>query len=304
MPDDALRPSAQPARPDGAVDAVLVTGASGGIGRALALGLAASGFRVIAAMRDPAGRNADAAGEMTQVGATVVEIDVTDDEAVRAGIAHALEAAGAIDVLVNNAGVVMHGAMEATTVEDLRNLFETNVLGPHRMVRAVLPHMRARGRGLVLQISSGAGRIVLPGGGAYSASKWALEAMSEALKRELGEFGVDCCIVEPGPFATGALARSLREPSDLGVRQAYRALDEAKREDRVRDGSGRGPVAADPAGVVAPVAGLIRSPRGSRPTRLLIHPYAELLEPYNRQLADIEAAVLHDRFPDFTSNGF
>lgn len=246
---------------------------------------------------------ADRGSELADRGITVVDIDVTRDDSVREGVERAVDLTGRLDVLVNNAGVVMHGAMEATTDDDLRRLFDTNVLGPHRMARAALPYMRAQGRGLIVQVSSGAGRIVLPGGGAYSASKWALEAMGEALKWELGEFGVDCVIVELGPFETAAFGSSLRRPSDDARSAVYRNLNEAKQKDRQRDGHGPGTSAAKPETVVKPVAQLIRAPRGERPTRLTIHPYADRLDPYNRSLAAIESEVLAERFPDFMLNG-
>lgn len=283
---------------------VLITGTSSGVGRALSLGLNDLGYRVVATMRYSTGRNRIARITLEDRGIIVVDIDVNDSDSVQRGVESALAAVGAIDILVNNAGLVMHGPLEATTERDLIALFNTNVLGPHRMIRAVLPHMRQQRSGLVLQISSGAGRIVLPGGGAYSASKWAIEAMGEAIKWELSHFGVDCVNVELGPLATEALGRSLQEPSDHGVSSQYTELGAAKKRDRIRNGQGSGPSEDHPSTVVEPIHRMIQMERGSRPTRIAIHPYADRLEPYNRMLANIESDVFEDRFPEFTSNGF
>jgi NAD(P)-dependent dehydrogenase (short-subunit alcohol dehydrogenase family) len=189
---------------------ILITGASTGFGYKLARGLREAGERPIASMRDPAVKNAPAARELAAAGIDVVAIDVTRDDSVEDGVADTLQRTGRIDVLVNNAGYGLMGPMEAATVEDLKEQFETNLFGAHRMIRAVLPHMRARGDGLLIHLSSGAGRFALPAGGVYCASKWALEAMGECLRYELAPLGIDSTIVEPGPYATDFATRSLR----------------------------------------------------------------------------------------------
>ena len=178
---------------------VLITGTSTGIGRAAAGMLAAKGYRVLATMRSPE-KGRDLAEEAKANGwdLGVVPLDVRDDASVRT----ALEQAGDIDVLVNNAGFEVWGPLEEMTVDDLKDQFETNVYGPFRLITAVLPRMRRRGGGVIVNVSSVAGRVSAPLNGLYSASKFALEALSETIHYETGHFGVRCHIVEPGGVAT------------------------------------------------------------------------------------------------------
>ena len=181
---------------------ILITGASSGFGKLIVTDLVKAGHRVVGSMRDIAGRNADAVEEFKALGVKVVEIDVTDDASVKAGVAAATRIMGTVDTLINNAGVGAHGLQENFSADDFRRLFDINVFGVQRMIRAVLPDMRARGDGLILNISSLLGRVALPFYGPYNASKWALEAMSENYRAELSAFGVDIAIVEPGGFPT------------------------------------------------------------------------------------------------------
>lgn len=165
----------------------LITGCSTGIGRALALELTRRGHEVIATAR-----RLEALSDLPV--AHRLALDVTSEASISAAVA----AAGHIDVLVNNAGVGIWGPVEATSLEDVQRVFDTNVYGPLRMMRAVLPQMRMRGSGAVLQVSSAAGRFTGPLVGIYAASKHALEAYSEAMRIELASFGVRMTIVEPG----------------------------------------------------------------------------------------------------------
>jgi NAD(P)-dependent dehydrogenase (short-subunit alcohol dehydrogenase family) len=178
---------------------VLITGASTGIGRAAAEMLAAKGYRVLATMRTPSkGDDLAASAKSNGWDLTILPLDVRDDVSVKS----ALDAAGDIDVLVNNAGFEVWGPLEEMTVEDLKDQFETNVYGPFRLITAVLPGMRQRGNGIIVNVSSVAGRVGAPLNGLYSASKYALEALSETLHYETGHFGLRCHIVEPGGVAT------------------------------------------------------------------------------------------------------
>jgi NAD(P)-dependent dehydrogenase (short-subunit alcohol dehydrogenase family) len=174
---------------------VLITGASSGIGAACAARLAAAGHRVFGASRRPAAPG-PAGGEW-------LTLDVCDAASVAAGVEHVLRSAGRIDVLVNNAGMGIAGAVEDTPPEDLLVQLDTNLLGPLRLVRAVAPVMRAQGRGRIVQVSSLAGRIGIPFQGAYSASKFALEGLSEALALELRPLGIDVVLVQPGDVRSG-----------------------------------------------------------------------------------------------------
>jgi NAD(P)-dependent dehydrogenase (short-subunit alcohol dehydrogenase family) len=182
----------------------LITGASSGIGRATALHLAVRGFRVHATMRTPqaAGPSLVEQARSEALPITVSQLDVTDPASVARAVSAVLADSGHIDVLINNAGIGDLGPVEMVSEDDTRRMFETNVFGPLRMLRAVLPGMRARHHGTIVNVSSVAGRIVGGGNGMYAATKHALEAASEALALEVCQFGIRVAIIEPGFFAT------------------------------------------------------------------------------------------------------
>jgi NAD(P)-dependent dehydrogenase (short-subunit alcohol dehydrogenase family) len=176
------------------MSSVLITGASKGIGRATAAEFARRGYRVVATARDPRSL-ADLVVDQR------LPLDVTDP----ASVAAAVRAAGEVDVLVSNAGVIFYAAVEATPPEKLAELFDLNTTGALRVAQAVLPGMRERGSGRLLFMSSVAGRIVLPPGAAYQATKWALEALVESLAIEVAPFGLEAALLEPGAVSSGAL---------------------------------------------------------------------------------------------------
>jgi NAD(P)-dependent dehydrogenase (short-subunit alcohol dehydrogenase family) len=176
------------------MSSVLITGASRGIGRAIATEFAERGHRVVATARDP--RTLDDL-EVDQR----LTLDVTDE----ASVAAAIEAAGDIDVLISNAGVIFYAAVEATPPAEFERLLQHNTIGALRVAQAVLPQMRERGHGRLLFMSSIAGRIVLPPGAAYAATKWALEALVEALAIEVAPLGIEAALLEPGAVSSGAL---------------------------------------------------------------------------------------------------
>ncbi|MET8629455.1 oxidoreductase [Kitasatospora sp. NPDC004669] len=179
----------------------LITGANSGFGRAIAEAAVAAGDTVVAAARRP---EALAELEAAHPGRVVpVRLDVTDHDQISAAVEEALSRLGRIDVLVNNAGRGLIGAVEESTDRELRDLMDLHFFGPAALTRAVLPHMRARGSGAVVQMSSMGGRFSFPGVGAYSATKFALEGLSEALAQEVAGFGIKVLIVEPGAFRTG-----------------------------------------------------------------------------------------------------
>jgi NAD(P)-dependent dehydrogenase (short-subunit alcohol dehydrogenase family) len=184
-----------------------ITGASAGFGRAIAEAALARGDSVVATARKPAALDDLVAGAPDRV--LALPLDVTDLGQVGSAVAEAV-ATGGIDVLVNNAGHGLVGAVEELTDADLRELLEVNVLGPMALTRAVLPHLRARGSGHIVQMSSVGGVIGNPGHAAYAMTKFALEGLSEALAGEVAPFGVRVTIVEPGPFRTGFAGRSMR----------------------------------------------------------------------------------------------
>ena len=176
---------------------VLITGCSTGIGRAAAERLHEAGHTVYASARDLA-----AIEDLGARGMKTVTLDVTDDASIVAAVAQVMGDAGRIDVLVNNAGYGLYGPIEQQPMSEIRRQFDTNVLGLIRLTQEVLPHMRAQGAGRILNVSSMGGRITLPGGGLYHASKYAVEAISDALRIELAEFGIDVVLIEPGPVRT------------------------------------------------------------------------------------------------------
>ncbi|KNC49332.1 short-chain dehydrogenase/reductase SDR [Thecamonas trahens ATCC 50062] len=183
---------------------IFVTGATSGFGKLITETLSAQGHTIIATGRNLEGKNAEAAAELRALANVhVVELDATSTESVDAAVAAGIAAAGPIDVVINNAGAgIGAGLTEAVTPEQLAQQLDVNVVGVHRVVRAVLPGLRAQGSGHIINISSIVGRKVLPFMSAYVASKYALEAYSEALRYEVGQLGIIVSVVEPGGFGT------------------------------------------------------------------------------------------------------
>lgn len=195
---------------------ILVTGASSGIGRACALALAQQGHRVYGTSRAPHDEDS---------GFTMLRMDVTDTASVQTAVQTLLDREGRIDVVVNNAGIGYGGAIEDTAIEEAHAIFETNFFGVLRVCRAVLPTMRVQGSGTIINISSIGGLISLPFQSLYSASKYALEGMSESLRMEVKRFGVHVVLVEPGDTRTQFTAnrRSTQAAEESPVyREAYR----------------------------------------------------------------------------------
>ena len=183
---------------------VLITGATDGLGKALALLLAERGYHVFAAGRSPEKlAQLDAAARHKNWALDAITLDVCSDESVHHAVKNVLAKAGALDVLVNNAGVNYTAAVEDLTIDDWRAQFETNFFGVLRVTRAVLPHMRERRNGRILMMSSLGGLVTPPTQGAYSSSKHALEGLSNALRLELYPFGIDVVLIEPGYIITG-----------------------------------------------------------------------------------------------------
>ena len=195
---------------------VLITGASKGIGRATTVEFARRGYRVIATARDPRSlQDLDVAERL--------RLDVTDQHSVD----EAFAAAGEVDVLVSNAGVIFLGAVEASPVAEIERLFAQNTAGAIRVAQAVLPQMRQRGSGRLLFVSSVVGRMVFSGNAAYSATKWALESLGEALAIETAPFGIYTTLLEPGAVRSGALDDPLtyRLPEDPYTALATDGMD-------------------------------------------------------------------------------
>lgn len=184
--------------------AVLITGCSTGIGRTTAALLCARGFTVYATARQ-----VESMTELEQLGCRLLPLDVTDEDSMRQAVQAVERDCGAVSVLINNAGYSQSGAVEEVTMEQLRRQFETNVFGLVRLTQLVLPKMRAQGWGRIVNLSSIAGKMVFPGGGAYHATKHAVEALSDALRFEVRGFGIDVVLVEPGFIHTEFLATAV-----------------------------------------------------------------------------------------------
>ena len=257
-------------------ETVLVTGATSGLGKAAAIYLAEQGYRVFAAGRSGERRAAlEATARERQLALTTIEMDVRDDGSVDRAMAQ-IEAAGAsVDVLINNAGVAYVVPVEEIHLADLREQFEINVFGAVRVTQRVLPQMRARGRGRIINMSSLAGRLAFPLFGAYSGSKFALEGMTDALRLEVYPFGIDVVLIEPGYIPTAMeqtaleLGSSYREKLEHGpYANAYRGFVRAWR----RGTSGTRTTAEDCARVI------LRAVRETPPrTRYTVTPGSQFM---------------------------
>jgi NAD(P)-dependent dehydrogenase (short-subunit alcohol dehydrogenase family) len=272
---------------------ILLTGAAGGFGRLIANTLLDQGHKLAATMRDADGRNSEAAKALKARGATIISMDVTDDASVTAGIAQASQALGSPDVVINNAGLGVHGLQESFTADDLKRLFDINLFGVHRVNRALLPAWRARRSGLMINMSSLLGRVTMPFYGPYNASKWALEALSENYRTELSAFGIDVCIVEPGGYPTSFIDNLMR-PSDAARNTSYGPMADApaqtlKHFESVLTATPE----QNPQRVADAIAALIASPRGERPLRTTVDALGmgAAVNGYNDALAGLTAGL-------------
>ncbi|MBV2363321.1 SDR family NAD(P)-dependent oxidoreductase [Streptomonospora nanhaiensis] len=231
-----------------------VTGSSRGLGRAFVEAALSRGDRVAAAARDTASLDALVAAYGDAV--LPVELDVTDRTAAFTGVRRAAEHFGRLDVVVNNAGYAQIGAVEELSERELRDQFETNLFGAVWVVQAALPHLREQGSGHIVQLSSIAGLIAMPLGGAYQASKWALEALNETLAREVAGFGVKVTVIEPAGFATRGGKNP--DPLDNGhMAQLHPAYDDLRKS---LAGAMSGAPAGDPAAAARTLLTIVDSP--------------------------------------------
>src|SRR3954454_6821021 len=238
-------------------EAVLITGCSSGIGRATAERLAKNGHTVYATAR-----LLDAGKDLESHGCRLLARDVTDDASMAAAVKAVEDAEGAVGVLVNNAGYSQSGAVESVPMDAVRKQFETNVFGLVRMCQLVLPGMRAQRWGRIINISSMGGRLVFPGGGYYHATKFAVEALSDALRFEVKGFGIDVVLIEPGliktDFGTVAVG-SLAEETDGPYAQFNHAVGATV--GGAYEGGGMARLGAGPDAVAKAIEKAIRHPR-------------------------------------------
>src|SRR5437773_11344279 len=272
---------------------VLITGASSGFGRLIAETLARKNYQVLATMRNLNGRNAAAAREIRELAEReslsleVLELDVTDDFSVDRAVGEATAKCGRIDVLVNNAG---HGIMdlaESVTLAQAQRQLDVNFFGVLRMNRAVLPAMKRQGSGLLLHVSSGGGRLAIPGMGLYCASKFAMEALAETYRYELASQGIDSVILEPGAHST-PIADKLESGEDPERKAGYGEMAKvpARVLQLIRNSRANAQQIADK------VLEIIETPAGQRKLRYRVGPGGPGVERINTLTDEIQAELL------------
>ena len=273
---------------------VLITGIAGGFGKPTALALLARGYAVAGSVRSRIGKNAATVAELEAAGAKIVEMDVTDAASTERGVAEAISQIGGLDILFNNAGIGSYGIQELMSPEDMARVFDVNVMGVQRVMRAALPHLRAQGRGTVFYTSSLIGRIATPFYGTYSASKWALEAIVECYRTELSGFGIESCILEPGAMPT-AFFDGMVTPNDAereaeyGDFAAVPAMSNAGLAQMLEATSMQRPER-----IAEAVTALLDMPFGKKPFRTVVDHVGvgPEIERYNDVLHDVTRTVL------------
>lgn len=279
---------------------VVVTGCSSGFGRQVSEQLARKGDRVYATLRGTKEKNASIARELQALAAAenfdlrVLELDVTSTSSVDSAAAKILAESAAPDVVINNAGQMFVGFTEAFSADELTKQLDINVVGIHRVNRAFLPAMRKRGQGLIINISSVAGRMSVPFFGVYHASKWAVEGYSMALRAELASSGVDVVVVEPGPFTTALFPSSPRPEDTEGRAKSYPAVAHTTFEEMGSSFEGlfKDPeTPTDPALVVDRIIELTEMNPGTRPFRSVVGVDFGVRE-INASVEPFESAVL------------
>lgn len=249
---------------------ILITGASSGFGRDTAETLARAGHQVFASMRNVAGRNRPHANALQAKGIHVIELDVTDELSVERGVASVLEKSGRLDVLINNAGIGSAGISEAFTTEQVQALFDVNVFGIQRTLRAVLPTFRKQGNGLIVNIGSILGRVTFPFFGLYGASKFAIEALTDSYRYELSKLGIDVVLVQPSNYPTNIFA-SAQRPADTARGPGYGEIgaipDKMVETLMTLFESDNAP---NPHDVAEAIAQVVEQANGTRPSRLVV----------------------------------
>lgn len=279
-----------PSRPS---RAVLITGCSTGIGRATALRLAKTGQTVYATAR-----RLDSIRDLESAGCRTLALDVCDEESMKAAVAEVERNEGAVGVLINNAGYGSDGAIEEVPIDEIKRQFETNVFGLLRLTQLVLPGMRAQKSGRIFNLSSMGGRMTLPGGGIYHATKYAVEALSDALRFEVAGFGIDVVVIEPGiiktEFGPTAIAKvAAAAKPDSPYAEFHKRLSASIQD--AYDGQ-LAAFAAEPDAVAKVIEGAIAAKKPD--TRYLITAGAHVFVGLRRLLSDrLWDAFLRTQFP-------
>jgi NAD(P)-dependent dehydrogenase (short-subunit alcohol dehydrogenase family) len=272
---------------------VLITGASSGFGRLIAETLARKKFQVFATMRSVHARNAASAREIAELAEReslsleTLELDVTDDASVERAVSEVAAECGRIDVLVNNAGYGIMDLTESVTLAQAQRQFDTNFFGVLRMNRAVLPIMKRQGSGLLLHVSSGGGRLAIPGMGLYCASKFAMEALAEVYRYELASQGIDSVVIEPGAYATPILEK-LERGEDPGRKTGYGEMAQVPENLKAKIGSSR----ANPQEIADFVLQIIDTPAGQRQLRYRVGPGGPGVQRINALTDEIQGQML------------
>lgn len=250
---------------------IMITGTNSGFGYLTAKGAAERGYQVYATMRETNGRNKEKADELSAIpNISVLEVDVTNKDQVNTAVNKVIENEGGIDVLVNNAGYFGGGLAEAYTEEDLERMFDVNLKGTWRNTKAVLPHMRRKGAGLIVNISSSLGRFSAPFMTVYNSTKFAVEGLTEGLHYEVRPLGVDAVIVQPGAFPTEIFSKTAFGADQEAISPEYGEL--ANVPNQINEGMGQMFETAKPDPQMVPDAifKLIEMPQGQRPLRTVV----------------------------------
>jgi NAD(P)-dependent dehydrogenase (short-subunit alcohol dehydrogenase family) len=270
---------------------ILITGTSTGFGRDMAETLARAGHTVFASMRDPQAKNREHAETVRKQGIEVVELDVSSDASVDRAVTKVLAHASRIDVLINNAGIALAGVTEAFTPDQAKIVFNTNVVGLLRTTRAVLPAMRGQRDGLIINIGSILGRVTFPFFGIYGATKFAVEALTDSLRYEVSQLGIEVVLVQPSAYPTPMYA-NVQQPADTDRAAAYGAVGEipgAMFKHFMT--TFQAPDAPNPHDVAEAIAKLVAAPKGSRPARTVVGA-AFGSDTVNEQTAPVQAHVV------------
>jgi NAD(P)-dependent dehydrogenase (short-subunit alcohol dehydrogenase family) len=270
---------------------VLITGSSNGFGRDTAETLARAGYTVFASMRDPQGKNRPHAEALGKQSIGVVELDVSSDASVDRGVQEVLKRTKRIDVLVNNAGIGSAGVTEAFTPDQAKIVFYTNVVGVLRSVRAVLATMRDQRAGLIINLGSVLGRVTFPFFGIYGASKFAVEALTDSLRYEVSQLGIDVVLVQPSAYPT-RFYENVQQPADTDRITAYGRVGEIPSTIfKHFMAKFQAPDAPNSHEVAEAIAKLVALPKGSRPARTVVGA-AFGSDTVNAQTAPVQANVV------------
>ena len=272
---------------------ILITGSSTGFGRLFAEAFARKGYTVFATMREIRGKNAKNVAELHELAKTesldlhTLEMDVTSEPSVEEAVQTVVSKAGRIDVAINNAGYAILGLAEAIPVDQAQRIMDTNFMGTVRVNRAVLPHMRRQRSGLLLHISSGLGRFVLPSMAFYCASKFALEALAETYHYELAGQGIDSVIMEPGAYKTSVFD-NMQMVEDPDRSSTYGPMGEVP----AKIGAALNATTANPKFVTEAALQIVETPAGQRKLRYRVSSGDLGIDAINAASAEAQARYL------------